>query len=1208
MAKTPTVGVAVTAKVDERALQKSEQQVLASSQKTASRAADAISKAMDGVRVDPAKMMNPADFDKAGSKAGKAGGDSAAASIAKGDFAGAATTAAREFSMTFEKRARPKVDIDTRQTRKSGQSAGDEFADGFSGAAGIMRLAGKGGPIAGAIIAAGAIAVKTIQPMIQEAMQFQADIKLNQSKLGVNDAQMASVAKAAGDAWTANFGESIADNMTTATTAIQSGLLKATDGTGKQTEVIEGLQTIKQILGEEIPDVSRSAGQLIKTGLADNAKAAFDIITAGQREGLNVSGDWLDTIDEYSTQFRKLGLTGADAIGLLKQGLEGGARDTDVVADALKEFSIRAVDGSKQTTQAFEALGLNATDTADKLAQGGTVARDAFDQVLDRIRGIQDPLIQSKIAVALMGTQAEDLGAAFKKIDLSTAASSIKDVQNATQTAADTALKASQNEWATAGRNIESMWAKVKQSMNFADWFSGIPKAFNDLLADTPKLTPGAPGVPITGPRVQGPGVQGGITLPVNGAPAVTGGNPLDILRGGLPGGVDYKAWYPLAAPPPPPPPTQITPNELTDPSLAGSGGSKSDKLTLPTLPNTGPAPQDFLQQNGIPVTSSTFGAAQSVLDAQQHVAQLQSDVNTLEKANVDDQGDLVAKRNDLLKAQQDQTKALMSLHDSATSATDKLTKTVGDAASNLADIGANLDKDLGFSKGLPGLADNLVKFIASLAAAPLMGALAPIAGQGNGAYGALGMLFGGPSQTATAAAQGLNVSANGTRGGYPGDQALLSHVPAGSYDNATKDLSRGLADCSSAVEDLVNLMDGKSTVGGSLTTHNASQLLPGMGFAPGMGGPGDFRIGFNPNHMQATLPGGTPFNWGSNAAAAQGGVGGTGADDPSFTSHYYRPVATPPVVPSISSTGPAPSPVDIYSPANTNPGLNNPLPAPGSLPGGGGGGPGMGMPQGLPFGMPYQAQGIDYQDPGWQPKGGGGLGIGGGALGAAIQGAMSAGGMMPGGQAASAAAQTAMQAINRTIKFAGQGAGILAEGALDTFFPTNPDTGKNPMKDSWFWRAAGSLAGAAPAIGSGGAGQADKAANKKAQEQQGNPQQNGQQGNPQSGGPFDQYRTHVGRRESEALRRRSGQPIVSLGLRSEHAAMMMRTAKQIQTLKDTAAAAYGYAPGTWRECPICLCDWLGNERVWFASCGRGCGYISTGGSDPLVFCIDSRR
>lgn len=129
--------------------------------------------------------------------------------------------------------------------------------------------------------------------------------------------------------------------------------------------------------------------------------------------------------------------------------------------------------------------------------------------------------------------------------------------------------------------------------------------------------------------------------------------------------------------------------------------------------------------------------------------------------------------------------------------------------------------------------------------------------------------------------------------GGYTSDAALLANVPAGRYTGGEgSDLTTGLADCSSAVEDLVNLMDGTSTAGRSMATGNEAQWLTQHGFMPGMGGPGDMRVGFNSEHTQATLPGGTPFNWGSNAAAARGGVGGTGADDPAFTQHYYRPTA----------------------------------------------------------------------------------------------------------------------------------------------------------------------------------------------------------------------------------------------------------------------------------------------------------------------------
>jgi hypothetical protein len=106
-------------------------------------------------------------------------------------------------------------------------------------------------------------------------------------------------------------------------------------------------------------------------------------------------------------------------------------------------------------------------------------------------------------------------------------------------------------------------------------------------------------------------------------------------------------------------------------------------------------------------------------------------------------------------------------------------------------------------------------------------------------------------------------------------------------------DLSKGLADCSSAVEDLVNMMDGLPTEGREMNTRNAAPWLTSRGFLPtDEVVPGAFNVGFNNTHMEATLPEGTAFNWGSDASAASGGVAGaTGAGDPAFTSRFYRPV-----------------------------------------------------------------------------------------------------------------------------------------------------------------------------------------------------------------------------------------------------------------------------------------------------------------------------
>jgi hypothetical protein len=125
-------------------------------------------------------------------------------------------------------------------------------------------------------------------------------------------------------------------------------------------------------------------------------------------------------------------------------------------------------------------------------------------------------------------------------------------------------------------------------------------------------------------------------------------------------------------------------------------------------------------------------------------------------------------------------------------------------------------------------------------------------------------------------------------------DSALLANVPAGSYSkpgSGAWDLTKGLGDCSSAIEDLINMMQGRSTEGRSMATGNEAQWLTEHGFLPtNQAMPGTFQVGFNNHHTQATLPGGTNFNWGSDAAAATGGVNGSGAWDPAFSQHYYLP------------------------------------------------------------------------------------------------------------------------------------------------------------------------------------------------------------------------------------------------------------------------------------------------------------------------------
>lgn len=944
----------------------------------------------------------------------------------------------------------------------AGAGWADSFAGGFAGSSALGNL-----PVSlmkgGIWVTAGILAGKLFGNAVADGMATLQMQDVFQGRMGLDEASMAQYANAAGAAFANNWGASVADNLATAQVALQAGIIDTGATEAEVQSVIEQLQGMAMVTDATAAELSRSVTTMMRTGMAGSVSEASDIIVAGFQNGLDVSGDWLDTINEYSTQFRKLGLDAGQVLTLLSQGMEGGARDTDKVADSLKEFSIRAIDGSKATREGFEALGFNADEVGRRFAAGGDQASVALSAVLTALRNIEDPMQQGLIWTRLFGTQFEDMGDAINQFDLSSVSTEFRNLEGTSADSTKTATDNFKSEWETATRTVGQYFADLKTSL--ADWATSlpiirdIPNAITNMFGGGPQLTSGAPGVPaIVAPTTTPGGVQGpGI---VTGGPAVAppgGGNAVQnpLLAPYTPGGLPAPTVVTPASPSAPVQGPQIP--ILTDAQAeaqkeaekaAGGGGS------LPAAPVL---PMQYAPTAGLP---SNVASAQARIDELRHtLAEKQARVQQLESGNLGTAEDNQKARNEVVKAEQDLAQAERSMHDTRMKSLESQTKQLQQVDSSMSELGAALDSDFGISKGLPGLVDNLVRAIGAIAAAPLTGPLSAIASaHGDEGSGMMGMLASSgalgsrfvPSSGVSASSMGPPMLQSGYGGGvYPGDAALLANVPAGQYTQSARgDLTQGLADCSSAVEDLVNLMDGRPTEGASMWTGNAADWLTSRGFMPGSM-PGAFNVGFNSGHMQATLPGGTPFNWGSDASAARGGVGGTGAFDPSFTDHYYRPVTAAPSI--------APG---LYSPASVSPGLTNPgrpLPALGSMPGGGGplGLPGVGMPQS--FGPGANMGGSAYPGQGGE----GGIGLGGMAMDGIMAATSGLDMMAPG---AGAAAKIGIQLANRTAKYAGQVAGIATEGVLQTF----DVSGGNPkasLGNSWFGKLIGGIAGAAPAI-----------------------------------------------------------------------------------------------------------------------------------------------
>lgn len=167
---------------------------------------------------------------------------------------------------------------------------------------------------------------------------------------------------------------------------------------------------LQAALGGDMTEHIQMAAIMMKNGLARSSDEAFDLITAGmQRVSTQMRGEMPEILHEYSTHFRNMGFTGAETMSLLVNMAQQGKFALDKTGDAIKEFSIRGSDMSKNSVSAYKAIGLDAAAMSSAIATGGESARKAMEKTAKGLLSIQDPATRANAAISLFGTPIEDL-------------------------------------------------------------------------------------------------------------------------------------------------------------------------------------------------------------------------------------------------------------------------------------------------------------------------------------------------------------------------------------------------------------------------------------------------------------------------------------------------------------------------------------------------------------------------------------------------------------------------------------------------------------------------------------------------------------------------------------------------------------------------------------------------------------------------------
>ena len=256
------------------------------------------------------------------------------------------------------------------------------------------------GAVAAAITGVSASAIKF-------GTEYQKASNQVQASTGATAEEMEMLEGAMKNVYANNFGESMEDVANAISLVKQEmGYFESQDELEK---VTQDAIALRDTFDYDLTESVRSAQAMINN-FGISSEEAFDLITAGSQRGLNYSGELLDNISEYSVQFAKLGLSAEDMFTIFDNGAQSGAFNLDKIGDAVKEFSIRAIDGSNTTIDGFTRLGLNADEMAQKFANGGETAKNAFFEVIQRIAEMDDSVEQSTVGVDLFGTMWEDLG------------------------------------------------------------------------------------------------------------------------------------------------------------------------------------------------------------------------------------------------------------------------------------------------------------------------------------------------------------------------------------------------------------------------------------------------------------------------------------------------------------------------------------------------------------------------------------------------------------------------------------------------------------------------------------------------------------------------------------------------------------------------------------------------------------------------------
>ena len=245
---------------------------------------------------------------------------------------------------------------------------------------------------------------KAVDAFKELATEGDSSLAMLEAKTGATSSEMEGFKDVMYEVYNSNYGDSLED--VSDKLAIVTQMTDDLDN-ASLAQITKNAIALEDVFGFDVTESMRSVNSLMDQ-FGISSEEAFNLIVQGAQQGLNQNDDLLDTINEYSVQFKNAGYSANDMLNMLANGAESGTWSIDKLGDAVKEYNIRWNDGT--AAEALKELGFNADEMSEKLGSGAESSGKAMQQVITALMDVEDEQQRYILGQTLMGTMWEDLG------------------------------------------------------------------------------------------------------------------------------------------------------------------------------------------------------------------------------------------------------------------------------------------------------------------------------------------------------------------------------------------------------------------------------------------------------------------------------------------------------------------------------------------------------------------------------------------------------------------------------------------------------------------------------------------------------------------------------------------------------------------------------------------------------------------------------